>query len=442
MHVSHLKEGAPVLALISMSVLSLLRSPRLSFLQTLLALLLSLLSLSSSHWCVGRQKMPKPLCSPVRRLKCTPVPGMTDGSFSWETGDDRFIFPSFHAGLWTVCDENIYTDAWEEKCRSFMALTPAAEKGMVWLYVGMELLYVGLLCVSSLLLLLQLCLSSWCPPQQRCAHLLNAFAAVCTVLAGLVGMVAHMMYMQVFQVTISNGPEDFRPHSYGYSWAFYVAWVAFSCCMSSGVLTLNNYTKKFMMLGPKNRSVFYPCRNFTFPPQPPSLSPLSPYFGPPLPPPPACPAPRSPCPALARHTPPLSYNTLPIVHLAPPLSHHAPPLARHTRPSLTTPCPSFTMPRPSPAMPRPSFTLPHPSITTPSPFSPAPPLYYNALPIFHLAPPLYYNALPIYHLAPPLSGHAPPLSRRLSVRTRSSARSDLFIYPYILCFCFYVLNIL
>ncbi|KTG02342.1 hypothetical protein cypCar_00022453, partial [Cyprinus carpio] len=260
-----------------MSLLSVLRSPRLSFLQTLLSLLLSLVSLSSSYWCVGRQKVPKPLCSPSRRLRCTPVHGVSDGSFSWETGDDRFIFPSFHAGLWTTCEENIFTDALgqrsrgqpiislnnsnvfilkkkmerfivqsgdvfrEEKCRSFMALTPASEKGndththtqkcndsesllkclwIVWLYVGMELLYIALLCVSSLLLLLQLCLSSWFPPQQRWGQLLNAFAAVCTVLGGLVGMVAHMMYMQVFQVTISLGPEDFKPHSYGYSWAF------------------------------------------------------------------------------------------------------------------------------------------------------------------------------------------------------------------------------
>ncbi|XP_051988763.1 germ cell-specific gene 1-like protein [Xyrauchen texanus] len=289
-----------------MSFLSYLRSPRLSFVQTLLSLLLSLVSLSSSHWCVGQQKMPKPLCSPARRLRCTPVPGMTDGStqFSWETGDDRFIFPTFHAGLWTTCAENIYTDAWEEKCRSFMALTPASEKGILWLCVGMELFYIGLLCVSSVLLFLQLCLSSCCPLQQRWGHLLNAFAAVCTVLGGLVGMVAHMMYMQVFQVTISHGPEDFKPHSYGYSWAFYVAWVAFTCCMSSGVSTLNNYTKRFLMVGPKQKNVFYPCRNFTFPPQPPPLSPLSPYFSTLVPPPPPCPAPlsprpipRSPCPA-------------------------------------------------------------------------------------------------------------------------------------------------
>ncbi|XP_016300398.1 germ cell-specific gene 1-like protein [Sinocyclocheilus anshuiensis] len=105
------RERNPAFALVSMSLLLVLRSPRLSFLQTLLSLLLSLVSLSSSHWCVGRQKVPKPLCSPSRRLRCTPVHGVSDGSFSWETGDDRFIFPSFHAGLWTTCEENIFTDA-------------------------------------------------------------------------------------------------------------------------------------------------------------------------------------------------------------------------------------------------------------------------------------------------------------------------------------------
>lgn len=38
--------------------------------------------------------------------------------------------------------------------------------------------------------------------------------------AGLLGMVGHMMFMQVFQTTAILGPEDFKPHSYGYSWAF------------------------------------------------------------------------------------------------------------------------------------------------------------------------------------------------------------------------------
>ncbi|KAA0706387.1 Germ cell-specific gene 1 protein [Triplophysa tibetana] len=191
-----------------MSLLLHLRSPALSFIQTLLSLLLSLVSLSSSHWFVGSQKVPKPLCSPTRRLRCTPVPGMTDSSaqFSWETGDDRFIFPTFHTGLWTTCEENIYTDAWVE----FVAL------------------------VST---------------------------------AGALG----------------------------------VAWLAFTCCMSSGVSTLNIYTKTFLMLGRKHQRVSYPCKNFTFPPQYPLVSPLSPYISSPLPPPPpTCPAPLSPALSLLR----------------------------------------------------------------------------------------------------------------------------------------------
>ncbi|XP_061849547.1 germ cell-specific gene 1-like protein [Colius striatus] len=52
---------------------------------------------------------------------------------------------------------------------------------------------------------------------------LNAFAAVFTVLSGLLGMVAHMMYTQVFQVTVSLGPEDWRPHSWDYGWSFWAS---------------------------------------------------------------------------------------------------------------------------------------------------------------------------------------------------------------------------
>lgn len=38
---------------------------------------------------------------------------------------------------------------------------------------------------------------------------------------GLLGMVAHMMYTQVFQITVSLGPEDWRPHSWDYGWSFW-----------------------------------------------------------------------------------------------------------------------------------------------------------------------------------------------------------------------------
>lgn len=38
--------------------------------------------------------------------------------------------------------------------------------------------------------------------------------------AGLLGMVAHMMYTTVFQMTVIVGPKDWRPQSWDYGWSF------------------------------------------------------------------------------------------------------------------------------------------------------------------------------------------------------------------------------
>lgn len=70
------------------------------------------------------------------------------------------------------------------------------------------------------------------PGRYSCCHLRSVFGLLVLTeiidffsggvlcIAGLLGMVGHMMFMQVFQTTVSMGPEDFKPHSYGYSWAF------------------------------------------------------------------------------------------------------------------------------------------------------------------------------------------------------------------------------
>uniref|UniRef100_A0A7N4PHZ9 Germ cell associated 1 n=1 Tax=Sarcophilus harrisii TaxID=9305 RepID=A0A7N4PHZ9_SARHA len=163
----------------------------------MLALCLSTTSFLGSYWCVGTQKVPKPLCGKSMATKCIGMPVPMDGgssnassqevvNYSWETGDDRFSFRYFHAGMWFSCEENMESSG--EKCRSFIELTPPVERG-------------------------------------------------------LLGMVAHMMYTQVFQATVNLGPEDWRPHTWDYGWAFYMAWVSFICCMMSAVTTLNTYTK-------------------------------------------------------------------------------------------------------------------------------------------------------------------------------------------------------
>lgn len=118
-----------------MAFLQQMRSPRLSFIQTVVSLVLGGMALLSPYWCVGKQKVPKPLCSPTKHSNCIPVPGVSNSSsiqFSWETGDDRFVFPTFHTGLFVSCEENIYTDAWGERGRQVLNI-----KNTLWISVGL-----------------------------------------------------------------------------------------------------------------------------------------------------------------------------------------------------------------------------------------------------------------------------------------------------------------
>uniref|UniRef100_A0AAV2KGZ6 Germ cell-specific gene 1-like protein n=1 Tax=Knipowitschia caucasica TaxID=637954 RepID=A0AAV2KGZ6_KNICA len=165
-----------------------------------LALLFSTCAFMSSYWCVGTQRVPKPTCSKLRRHNCIDYGvNETDQSkvhYSWDTGDDRFLFRRFHTGIWASCEEDILQPG--ENCRSFIDLAPASERG-------------------------------------------------------LLGMVAHMMYTQVFQITVSLGPEDWRPHSWDYGWSFCLAWASFTCCMGASVTTLNSYTKTVIEFRHKRR---------------------------------------------------------------------------------------------------------------------------------------------------------------------------------------------
>ncbi|XP_078388083.1 germ cell-specific gene 1-like protein [Cetorhinus maximus] len=209
------------------------------------AVSLSATALISPYWCVGTQKVPKPICTQIRTTDCT-IPlnveagansSGGDSEYSWEMGDDRFTFRSFHTGIWISCEENITGTG--EKCRSFIDLTPITQQGILWLSVVSEVLYIVLLSISFLLMGLDLCFSG----NPTCGLKLNAFAAIFSVLSGLLGMVAHMMYTQVFQVTASQGPEDWRPHHWDFGWSFYLAWISFTFCMASSVTALNIYTK-------------------------------------------------------------------------------------------------------------------------------------------------------------------------------------------------------
>ncbi|XP_021114818.1 germ cell-specific gene 1 protein isoform X3 [Heterocephalus glaber] len=217
---------------------------------SVLSLSLSTISLLSSYWFVGSQKVPKPLCGKGRATKCSDVPLSLEGGvsntstpevvrYSWETGDDRFSFLTFRSGMWLSCEEIMEEPG--ERCRSFLELTPPAEREILWLSLGAQITYIGLQFITFLLLRTDLLLTG--NPGLRLKQ--SAFVAISS-LSGLLGMVAHMMYSQVFQATANLGPEDWRPHAWNYGWAFYMAWVSFTCCMALAVTTFKVYTR--MML--------------------------------------------------------------------------------------------------------------------------------------------------------------------------------------------------
>ncbi len=55
------------------------------------------------------------------------------------------------------------------------------------------------------------------------------------VFSGLLGMVAHVMYTQVFQVTVSLGPPDWRPYNWDYGWSF---WYELTVTQKNSKITL------------------------------------------------------------------------------------------------------------------------------------------------------------------------------------------------------------
>uniref|UniRef100_A0A8C5V203 Germ cell-specific gene 1 protein n=1 Tax=Microcebus murinus TaxID=30608 RepID=A0A8C5V203_MICMU len=233
----------------------------LSALLSLLSLSLSAVSLLSSSWFVGTQKVPKPLCGKSLAAKCFDMPMPLDGGltntstqevvhYNWEAGDDRFSFLSFQSGMWLSCEETVEEPG--ERCRSFSELTPPTEREILWLSLGAQITYIGLQFISFLLLLTDLLLSG----NPGCGLKLSAFAAVSSVLSGILGMVAHMMFSQVFQATVNLGPEDWRPHAWNYGWAFYTAWVSFTCCMASAVTTFNTYTRMVLEFKCKHNRSF------------------------------------------------------------------------------------------------------------------------------------------------------------------------------------------
>uniref|UniRef100_A0A8C4QP58 Gsg1-like n=1 Tax=Eptatretus burgeri TaxID=7764 RepID=A0A8C4QP58_EPTBU len=203
------------------------------------ALLLCLVAVSTTAWCRGTRKVPKPVCGLNRGCATANASGS-----SWQSEDDNFDVRAFRAGFWLSCEDGSSGQG------AARPPPPHPDPGSL----QDKPLFIGLLGLSVLLLSAELFLTH----SKLTALKLNAFGAVTSVLAGLLGMVAHMMYTTVFQVTVSLGPDDWRPQSWGYSWSFSLAWLAFACTMAASVTVLNSYTKTLLEVAQRRHSIHLP----------------------------------------------------------------------------------------------------------------------------------------------------------------------------------------
>ncbi|CAK6443650.1 unnamed protein product [Pipistrellus nathusii] len=188
----------------------------------LLSLSFSTASLLSNSWFVDTQKVPKPLCRESLATKCFDLPVPLDGGdsgdgstssqevvqCSWETGDDLFSCHTFRSGMWlSSCEETVEEPG--EEYRSSTELTPPTKRENLWLLLGAQFACNRLELVAFLLLLMDLLFTG----NPGCRLKLNTFAAISSVMSGLLGMGAHMMYSRVFQAMVNLGPEDWRSHA-------------------------------------------------------------------------------------------------------------------------------------------------------------------------------------------------------------------------------------
>lgn len=116
-----------------------------------MALLFSTTAFITTHWCEGTQRVPKPSCGKEKKTNCLNYSGNETANetnqnvvhYSWETGDDRFLFRYFHTGIWYSCEENINA-AGKYKTTSFQLLLLC-----VWLSVINTQTSCSVLCLKA-----------------------------------------------------------------------------------------------------------------------------------------------------------------------------------------------------------------------------------------------------------------------------------------------------
>uniref|UniRef100_A0A671KM63 Germ cell-specific gene 1-like protein n=1 Tax=Sinocyclocheilus anshuiensis TaxID=1608454 RepID=A0A671KM63_9TELE len=218
-----------------------------------LALILALSALTTSYWCEGDRKVVKPFCTGPVTVKLTHCIRYNSSNsndsrlvqYIWETGEDKFVLRKFHTGIWFSCEQNV------DLVGKDAAFLPVFPERVLCLCIVAECLYILLLATGGILMSIEVCHFGNVIEGLK----LNAFAAIFTVLSGLLGMVAHMMFTTAFQLTVSLGPEDWKPQNWDYSWSYILAWSSFTACMASSVTTINRYTKTILEFKHKQRNI-------------------------------------------------------------------------------------------------------------------------------------------------------------------------------------------
>uniref|UniRef100_A0A3B5KYA2 Germ cell-specific gene 1-like protein n=1 Tax=Xiphophorus couchianus TaxID=32473 RepID=A0A3B5KYA2_9TELE len=218
-----------------------------------LALLLAVSALTTSYWCEGTRKVVKPFCTGLvttRQAFCIMFNSSNINDtrlvqYIWETGEDKYVMRKFHTGIWFSCEQNINMTG------EFRRKSEGGPPRVLWLCIVAECLYILLLATGGILMSLEVCHIGNVIDGLK----LNAFAAIFTVLSGLLGMVAHMMFTTAFQLTVSLGPENWKPQTWDYSWSYILAWSSFTACMASSVTTINRYTKTILEFKHKRRNI-------------------------------------------------------------------------------------------------------------------------------------------------------------------------------------------
>uniref|UniRef100_A0A8C6U445 Gsg1-like 2a n=1 Tax=Neogobius melanostomus TaxID=47308 RepID=A0A8C6U445_9GOBI len=225
----------------------------------LLALALAMSAVTTSYWCEGTRKVAKPFCTgPAPKVKqwycirfnSSNVNDSRLVQYIFETGEEKFLMRKFHTGIFFSCEQAADMNGFE--CRDFSEIAPEQGRGVLWLCVVAESLYLSLLFAGGLLMTLEQC---------PCFSLINklklsAFAALCTAASGLCGMVAHMMFTTVYQLAVVMGPRtgDPRPGTTAGP-TCNLAWSSFGTCMASAVTALNRYTKTIVEFKYKRRNI-------------------------------------------------------------------------------------------------------------------------------------------------------------------------------------------